>query len=77
MQDKRAQLDAYFSSISEQNDDIFLKERQADIKSPNDTYEQQQLYYYANKFWPLKQQALFPIDDIISSKLKKLIQTKI
>jgi hypothetical protein len=74
MHDKRAQLDAYLSSIyDEKNDEKFLKEkickeRRPDIISPNETYEQQQLYYYINKFWPFKQRALFPIDDIISSK---------
>jgi hypothetical protein len=78
MYDKRAQLDAYLSSIYEKNDEKFLKEkifkeRTADIISPNQTYEQQQLYYYANKFWPFKQRASFPIDDIISSKEKKSI----
>ncbi len=73
MHDKRAQIDAYLSSIYENNDEKYLKEkisreRKADIISPNETYEQQQLFYYVNKFWPLKQRALFPIDDIISSK---------
>ena len=48
--------------------DKILQERIPDILPPNETYEQQQLYYYANKFWPFKQRALFPIDDVISSK---------
>jgi len=72
MHTKRAELDAYLSSILEKNDEKTLKERifnerTADIVSPNQTYEQRQLYYYANKFWPFKQRASFPIDDIISS----------
>ena len=68
MHSKRAELDAYLSSISENNDERILNERTADILPPNQTYEQRQLYYYANKFWPFKQRAPFPIDDIISSK---------
>lgn len=72
MCDKRAQLDAYLSSIYEKNDEQLLKEkllkeRMPDILPPNETHEQRQLYYYANKFWPFKQRASFPIDDIISS----------
>ncbi|CAF2382899.1 unnamed protein product [Rotaria sp. Silwood2] len=72
MQDKREQIDAYLSSIYEKNDEKILKEkilkeRTPDILPPNETYEQQQLYYYANKFWPFKQRASFPIDDIFSN----------
>ena len=48
--------------------DKIFNERSPDVVPPNETYEQRQLYYYANKFWPLKQRASFPIDDIISSK---------
>lgn len=70
--DKYAQLDAYLSSVDEKVlKETISKERTPDIISPNQTYEQQQLYYYLNKFWPFKQQALFPIDDIISSKEEK------
>jgi hypothetical protein len=70
MHEKRAQIDAYLSSIYEQNDlkDKISHERKADVISPNETYEQQELFNYVNKFWPLKRRALFPIDDIISSK---------
>jgi hypothetical protein len=70
MHDKRAQLDAYLSSIYDKNQltDKISKERSPDIFPPNETYEQRQIYNYANKFWPLKQRASFPIDDIISSK---------
>ena len=73
MQEKRAQIDAYLSSIYGTNDEKCLKdkishERKADIVSPNETFEQQQLFNHVNKFWPLKQRALFPIDDILSSK---------
>jgi hypothetical protein len=69
MHDKCAQIDAYLSSIDETfSKENISKERTPDIISPNQTYEQQQLYYYTNKFWPFKQRALFPIDDIISSK---------
>ena len=71
--DKRAQLDAYISSLHEKTDEHMLteqisKERMPDILPPNQTYEQRQLYNYVNKFWPFKQRASFPIDDIISSK---------
>ena len=68
--EKHAQLDAYLASFN--SDDIskekILNERIADISPPNETYEQRQLYYYTNKFWPLKQQATFPIDEILSSR---------
>jgi hypothetical protein len=70
MHDKRAQLDAYLTSLN--NEDILkeniLNERIADILPPNQTYEQQQLYYFTNKFWPLKQRATFPIEEILSSR---------
>lgn len=73
LQDKCEQLDAYLSSIYEKNNDEIvkekiLKERIPDILPPNETYEQRRLYYYANKFWPFKQRASFPIDEIFSSK---------
>lgn len=70
MHDKYAQLDAYLSSIDDQQSvkDQISKERQADIIPPNQTYDQQQLFYFINKFWPLKQRATFSIDDLISSK---------
>ncbi|CAF1303005.1 unnamed protein product [Adineta steineri] len=73
MHNKRTELDAYLSSIYDKNDinelkNRILNERTADILPPNETYEQRLLYNYANKFWPLKQRASFPIDDIISSK---------
>ena len=64
------------TSIYQINDDYYylkdkiLNDRKADIISQNQTYEQQQLYNYANKFWPIKQRALFPIDEILSSKTK-------
>jgi ankyrin repeat protein len=45
-----------------------FNERIATISSPNETYEQQQLYYYTNKFWPFKQRATFPIEQILSSR---------
>ncbi|CAF3319754.1 unnamed protein product [Rotaria socialis] len=67
--EKRAQLDAYLASLN--NDDILkekiLTEHIADIIPPNETFEQKQLYYYINKFWPLKQRATFPIDEILSN----------
>jgi hypothetical protein len=44
-----------------------FNERTAEISPPNQTYEQRQLYYYTNKFWPLKQRASFPIEEILSS----------
>jgi hypothetical protein len=70
MHKKRAQLDAYLTSLN--NEDIskenIVNERDADISSPNETLEQQQLYYYTNKFLPLKQRATFPIEEILSSK---------
>ncbi|UJR35015.1 hypothetical protein I4U23_027791 [Adineta vaga] len=61
---KRKELDAYLSSIDE---NVLSTERITDISSPNETYEQQRLYNYLNKFWPLKQRASFPIDDIITN----------
>jgi len=69
MHDKYAQLDAYVSSIDDQQSikDQLSKERQADVIPPNQTYEQQQLFYFINKFWPLKQRATFSIDDLLSS----------
>lgn len=69
MSDKYAQLDAYLSSLDENSSkDIVSRERPVEIPSPNETYEQQQVFNYINRFWPFKQRALFPIDDIISSK---------
>ncbi|CAF3380512.1 unnamed protein product [Rotaria sp. Silwood1] len=69
MHEKRAQLDAYLASLN--NDDLlkdtFSNERMADISPPNETYEQRQLFYYTNKFWPLKQRATFPIDEVLSN----------
>ena len=35
-----------------------FNERIADIPTPNQTYEQRQLYYHTNKFLPLKQQGI-------------------
>ncbi|CAF4138549.1 unnamed protein product [Rotaria socialis] len=72
LQDKREQLDAYLSSIYEKNNEEIMKEkvvkeRTPDIVPPNETHEQRKLYYYANKFWPFKQRASFPIDDIFSN----------
>ncbi len=70
MHDKRAQLDAYLASLNNENilKENILNERIADISPPNQTYEQQQLYYFTNKFWPLKQRATFPIEEILSSR---------
>lgn len=69
MPDKYAQLDAYLTSLDQKSfKDKVFHERPMDILSPNETYEQQQLFNYMNKFWPFKQRALFPIDDIVSSK---------
>ena len=66
--DKYAQLDAYLTSLDEKcSKEKVSHERPVDIPSPNETYEQQQLFNYINQFWPFKQRALFPIDDIISS----------
>ncbi|CAF2798149.1 unnamed protein product [Rotaria sp. Silwood2] len=69
MHEKRAQLDAYLANLN--NDDILTEkisnERIADISLPNETYEQRQLYLYTNKFWPLKQRATFPIDEVLSN----------
>lgn len=70
IQQKRALLDAYLMRLN--NDDLhqekILKEHIADISLPNETYELRQMYSYTNKFWPLKQRAAFPIDEILSSK---------
>jgi hypothetical protein len=70
MHEKRAQLDAYLQNLNDQEilKEKISNERTADIVPPNETYEQRQLYYYTNKFWPLKQRATFTIDDIFSSK---------
>ncbi len=67
MHDKCAQVNAYLNNENILKDKI-LNERIADILSPNETYEQRQLYYYINKFLPLKQRATFPIDEILSSR---------
>jgi hypothetical protein len=73
MHDRCAQLDAYLISIDEKHDDVITsekssKQRAVAVRSPNDTYEQRQLFYHVNKFWPLKQRAAFAIDDILSSE---------
>ena len=72
MYEQRAQLDAYLFSINNEqtSKEKILHEHAADLLTPNETYEQRQLYYYINKFWPLKQRATFPIEDILSSKSK-------
>ena len=75
MHDRYAQLDAYLLSIAEHEKDFISKEktsqqRHVDILPPNETFEQRQLYFYVNKFWPLKQRATFPIDEILSSNFK-------
>ncbi|CAF1532005.1 unnamed protein product, partial [Adineta ricciae] len=62
---KRNEFEAYLSSIDENLSK--LNNQIANISSPNQTYEQQKLYDYLNKFWPLKQRASFPIDDILSN----------
>lgn len=69
MQDKRTQLDAYLASLNDQevSREKINNERTAEISPPNETYEQRQLYYYTNKFWPLKQRASFPIEELLSS----------
>ena len=66
MQGKRAQLDAYLSSIHP--GEKFDNERMPDIFSPNQTFEQRQLFDYVNKFWPLKQRASFSIEELLSSE---------
>ena len=63
---KRNEFEAYLSSIDENLSK--LNNQITNISSPNQTYEQQKLYDYLNKFWPLKQRASFPIDDILSSE---------
>ena len=73
LHDRYAQLDAYLFSIHGKNDKRVLKEkyskaRPSDVTSPNETDEQRQLYSHADQFWPLKQHASFPIDDIVSSE---------
>lgn len=74
MHDRYAQLDAYLMSINEHEEELISKEkslqqRQVEILPPNETFEQRQLYSYVNKFWPFKQRATFPIDEILSSNL--------
>ena len=74
MHDRYAQLDAYLLSIAEHEDEFISKEksspqRHAEILPPNETFEQRQLFFYVNKFWPLKRRATFPIDEILSSKI--------
>jgi hypothetical protein len=73
MHEKHAQLDAYLQSLigEETVTEKIFNEKTVDILLPNETYEQRQLYYSTNKFWPLKQRATFPVDDIVSSKKKK------
>jgi ankyrin repeat protein len=73
MHDKREQLDAYLTCLNDEymSKENFFNERIADISTPNETDEQRQLYYHTNKFLPLKQQATFPIDEILSSRKKK------
>ena len=73
LHDRYAQLDAYLFSIHGKNDkqvikDKYSKVRPSDVPCPNETDEQRQLYSHADQFWPLKQHAAFPIDDIISSE---------
>ena len=72
MHEKSAQLDAYLTSLNNENilKENILNEHDADILPPNETNEQQQLYYYTNKFLPLKQRATYPIEEILSSKTK-------
>ncbi|CAF1055365.1 unnamed protein product [Adineta steineri] len=69
MHEKRAQLDAYLSNFNDENilDEKVFNERMVDIPIPNETYEQQQLFYHTNKYLPLKQQATYPIDEILSN----------
>ncbi|CAF1009149.1 unnamed protein product [Rotaria sordida] len=70
MHERYTQVDAYLESLNNDNDILKEKisnERIADISLPNETYEQRQLYYYTNKFWPLKQRATFSIDEILSN----------
>ena len=74
---RHAQLDAYLISINDQQDEFITNEkshqrRQVEIFPPNETYEQRQLYEYANKFWPLKQRASFPIEQILCSKASNM-----
>ncbi len=73
MHDKCAQVDAYLTSINNENvfQEKISNERTAEISPPNQTYEQRQLYYYTNKFWPLKQQASFSIEEILSSSINE------
>lgn len=70
--EKRAQLDAYIASLTKGDvlEENIFNERPADISPPNETYEQRQLYYYTNKFWPFKNWATFPIDEILSSRIQ-------
>ena len=68
--EKRAQLEA---SIADSNDeyiskDMIFNERTADVPTPNQTDEQRQIFYHTNRFLPLKQQARFPINEILSSE---------
>jgi len=73
MHDKCAQVDAYLTSINNENvfQEKIFNERTAEILPPNQTYEQRQLYYYTNKFWPLKRQASFSIEEILSSSINE------
>lgn len=73
MQDKRAQLDAYLSSFhsEEKFREKIYNERVPEIFTPNQTYEQRQLFDYINKFWPLKQRASFPMEALLSSKKQR------
>ena len=70
MHEKRAQLDAYVTSFREEHrlKETLQTHRAIEIPAPNETQEQQQIYDYTNKFWPLKKRATFPIDEIFSSE---------
>ncbi|UJR10778.1 hypothetical protein I4U23_014965 [Adineta vaga] len=69
LRDRRAQLDAYTSNFQDENTskEMIFNERIADISTPNETDEQRQLFYHTNRFLPLKQQATFLVDDILSN----------
>ena len=73
LRDRYALLDAYLIGINEKQDDSIFNEKQSKqrtvvIVPPNETFEQRQLYHYANKFLPFKKKASFQFDQILSSK---------
>ncbi|CAF1274041.1 unnamed protein product [Adineta ricciae] len=67
--EKRAQLEASIADFNDEyiSKDMIFNERTADVPTPNQTDEQRQIFYHTNRFLPLKQQAKFPINEILSN----------